>query len=936
MPDRPRSRPAPALLLGLACALLGQGLARGAEDPRQSDLVARSLELFRQGDCAAAKPVMEQVLSREPKNIAVRKLLGRCFLKDGRWEEARAQFQRALDTAPQDSAAFEGLRSAVAEIQKQEQIRQTLAIESRQSVAEKLEASHAFQEAEELIKAYRLTEAERILADVVKKHPDSAPAAERLAEIYSTTKRFDQAAALYESLLERTEASALYRLRLAQNQAWAAHYPEALANYQLYVGQKPEDADGRLGLASTLTMLSRCAEAVDEFRRVLAARPKDLEARLGLARCYDQLSQPQQALQAYESVLELDPKSPGAIQARAQYQKYFDELARRKGHAALEQKDFEGAARAFEDYLKLHPDSAETVLQAARAWSWAQRVPEAERHYQDYLRRQPGDRIALRELAKIELWSKSYAAARERFTELVGDPAATTEDYEALVHAFTWDGDFEGAELYARRLAEMAPDNAVAKQALADLRERRRLAARNAADALAVAGRLPEAATAYSRYLREYGKDPMVQREIGRLLARSRRFDAAEQAYQDYLRDYPQDVQARVELANVEIWAGLYPAAEAEYRAILQADPGSVPALLGLAQIMDYRGDDRFRVLKSYKKVLGQDPANDVARQKVDELHVQVAPGVTLLERGFKDTDDFTRSVSAFELSFPVPGRVRLTPFYAFEYFEQRRHVPGEAPEVQALNREIDERDGTTIGHGGGARLEASSGVRWSWLGEAMAVRFDSGQTSVNARGEMVFRTRSDRTAFVLDYVRRDAVHDLDNLAPLVAEITGDTVVLAWRQSLGRLRLWSAGGIAYYSAGADPWFLSNTQRRVSARLEFAFNSSNRVGYYYRLSRFDRRSPLYFSPASYRTLGATVAFGNDATRRFHAGLDGEIGYSRIDGSKNLELSARPGLSWKMRPNLALRLGYRYSRSRTSLFGSATYGSHGFDFGLNRVF
>jgi hypothetical protein len=69
------------------------------------------------------------------------------------------------------------------------------------------------------------------------------------------------------------------------------------------------------------------------------------------------------------------------------------------------------------------------------------------------------------------------------------------------------------------------------------------------------------------------------------------------------------------------------------------------------------------------------------------------------------------------------------------------------------------------------------------------------------------------------------------------------------------------------------------------------------------------------------------------------LDGEGGLGQIKRFgvarlNTLELAVQPAIVWTIYPGLDFRFGYRYSRGRSSSFGSPVYSTGGADFGLVR--
>ncbi len=880
--------------------------------PEDYDQIRKALDLYRANQCQEAEPLLEKVLLHQPKNIAVRKLLGNCYLRNKKNDEARLQFQLVLEAEPKDTEAAEGLRASVGEIQKREALKQTLALEAKAATALQLQDSQQFQRAGELIKARRWEEAEKILEGIVRRNPASVPARMRLAEIYTATQRFDQAVETYRALAVKTGAPSPLVLRLAQNLEWSGKYLDAAKFYRIYLQKKPQDSTARMALANTLMWAGHYAEAAPELEQLRSKRPEDLRILLALAQCFEQLSQPDRALQAHERVLQVDPTNPLARAARERYLTELDQLPRRKAFQALEHNDFDGAARFFEEYLQKHPDSTETVLQIARVYGWGQRFPEAARTYREYLRRKPQDYSVLRELAKQEMWTKEYPIARRDYQQLIQSPAAVPEDYEALVNAYSWAGDLEGAEPYARRLAQLDPNNSVARQTLNDLFERRKLAVRAQAEELAGSGHYPEAVEAYRRYMDSYGKTQQLELQIPRLYSYGKDYGHASQAYQEYLRQYPQDLQARLELANVQNWGGQSDQAETEYRRVLQVDPRNETALLSVAQITDYRGEDPFKVQNGYLEVLKVDPQSTVAEKRLEEIHPLVASSLGYTQSSFWDSDGLYRSLNVVEGTMVFPGRIKLTPFYSVGYFHQLRQIQqlrqvilpdGEtllvqpSPAIDALNEKVGDLNGTILSNGAGARFEMTGGSRWTVLAEGGAVEFsqrtpfqDSGsplpptlssnRASLNARAEVTYRTGKNST-LGLTYAHRDAIYDLNTVNSLAAGIMGDTLLLSFQQPLGeRVRVWVAGGGTRYTRGEDSKFSGTVQRRVSARLDYSVRPWATLGYSMRLSNFNSPSPLYFSPSLYQTHGLAYSLSPRISKKVRALVSGEVSFSRI--------------------------------------------------------
>ncbi|MCL4401859.1 MAG: hypothetical protein M1436_04215, partial [Acidobacteria bacterium] len=523
---------------------------------------------------------------------------------------------------------------------------------------------------------------------------------------------------------------------------------------------------------------------------------------------------------------------------------------------------------------------------------------------------------------------------------------AAAADYEGLIHAFLWDGKGEGAQAVARKLAGIEPENKVARAAIQDYTEKQKSALLAEARELTSQRRYAEAIDRYGEYQQIYGSSGEIELMVARLNSWDKKLGAAETAYHNYLLKHPADVDARLELANVQRWIGHYGLAELSYREVLKSDPRNSGALLGLAQVADSRSADPFALVQAYRQVLAADPKNMAARNRMDQLEPLVSPSMGYSFHSFGDSDGYYRGENRFQFSLPLPGNLQLSPYYSLTYFHQYRQVGGgncaaENPNLDArtvgLSSAICGRNGTYWGNGGGVqtRLGAVSGT--NLLLDIGATRFSTGPVSLNARADLTVKLSPGSLLF-LDLARRPGVWDLNTVGTLAAGIVGDTGLLGFQTNIGeRWRFWAAGGVTRYSAGIGRAYGNNIQRRFSTRLDYSVLPSLRAGYVIRVSTFDKASPYYFSPSRYLTYGVTYSWTQPLSPHVRLDVDGEgglgqikrFGVARLD---TLEMAAQPNIVWTIYPGLDFHLGYRFSRGRSSAFGSPVYSTGGMEFGL----
>jgi len=945
--------------IALAPAALLMAVAQSGPSPS-----IRALEFYRHGDCKQAMPLFKEVLERQPKNTPVRKLYATCLARSGQQDEARAQYRMVLTVSPDDPEAIQALGPSGNAAKAQPRPTEAPA---QQQVAQ----------ADALLKAHKPAAAEKLLDKTITSAPASVAAKQRLAELYSSTKRYDQAAGEYVALARETNRAA-YLLRAAENRTWSKQYEQAAALFREYLTRSPADlparlelanalmwwgrfddadpefrsylqrnpanAEARLSFANVLLWNARYADALEQFEALKASQPRDVRPVVGMAQAYERMGQLDLALKSYQEALKRDPADATAREARTRLEA---DLPRQKAFESIQANNNADAAKYFIEYLKQHPESDETVLEAARAYSWAKKPRQASPYFAQYLKRKPDDVAARRELAKNEMAIPDYAAARQAYEELVGSGAANTEDYEQLVHAYVWDNKVADAQPAAMKLAALDPNNAVARETIEAYRTGQKAELLERARTLAAEKRFPEAIDVYREYSKRFGDDTQAELKIARLYSWSGMNREAVTAYHAYLLKNPSDAQARVEMAKVESWSKDYHDAATDFRDALKTDPGNTDALLGIAQVTDESTHDAFSAIRGYRAALASDPQNATARERIAELTPAVSPSVGDGFKSFGDSDGFYRAVNTIEGSIPFAAGVRLTPYYETGYFHQLRQVGGATCDASspdfgaaaaALSEKICDRNGTYWGNGAGVRAQVGSLLGSYFLADIGDMRI-GGATSIWTAHANLTLALSDDQRLSFQIIRGPAAYDVNTVAALAAGIAGETALASYTTRLSDK--WSIGaqiGVTHYTEG-DGGFSTNLQRRLSTQLSYSIAPGFSAGYYVRYSSFQRDSPLYFSPQNYGEYGFAYRWQYSISKRTRFIADGEIGLGHIhrfntDAMNTVEIAIEPAIAWQITPGLEFRLGYRVSRSRASAFGSPAYTTGGADFGLTK--
>src|SRR5262249_36466610 len=120
-----------------------------------ADPAVEALALYRAGKCSQAEPLLRDLISKQPKNVAAHKLLAGCLVQLHRASDARGEYQTVLKIAPGDPDATRALQPALATREPPAAPRPTPSAEA----VERARAGQALEVAEKLIAAGRLDEA---------------------------------------------------------------------------------------------------------------------------------------------------------------------------------------------------------------------------------------------------------------------------------------------------------------------------------------------------------------------------------------------------------------------------------------------------------------------------------------------------------------------------------------------------------------------------------------------------------------------------------------------------------------------------------------------------------------------------------------------------------------------------------------------------------
>jgi Flp pilus assembly protein TadD len=368
----------------LALSYLGSGdPEKAAEVLRQHLTDAEShyylgIALGQQGQVATAMREFKTAVAMKPDFGAAHESLGVAYRRQGDGAAALREFQLAARWMPKNAVtlcdlgvalkeagklpeAEQALRSALALKPDFERARYTLGIvlrlrgETRDATQQMqlVRESHArrtsnaqsqklVMEAREALKAGRISEAQKALAEAALLTPANPTVyyLDGLAE--EKLGNAEQAEALYNKAIALKADYAEAHLRLGILHARAKENDAALEELRIAVAADSDSAEAHYDLARLFEVLGRADESLSELQECLAIDPADTDARMLEGNLFAERRDTEHAVAAYEEVLRRKPDSA--------------EAHNNLGLVWLNDGKMDSAQKEFRAALKLKPD----------------------------------------------------------------------------------------------------------------------------------------------------------------------------------------------------------------------------------------------------------------------------------------------------------------------------------------------------------------------------------------------------------------------------------------------------------------------------------------------------------------------------------------------------------------------------------------------------
>jgi tetratricopeptide (TPR) repeat protein len=549
-----------------------------------------------------AERLANEVLKKAPDHIEGRVLLANTRAAQGRWDEAKDEFERAVALDPQRvethlSFARYYDERANSEPSPTGTFRSQAEAIYRQTIERNPDSADARLAFGDFLSAHkREPEAEQQLLAALRSDPSNKLVLVALRRFYETRQRYNEAEKYLAQLVELDPDKSAGRAQIIDLRARTGRLHQAVSEYQQLLKDDPKYLRGYSRLAELLLELGDVNGAMKNVEAALKLSSQDTDALLMRGRLHTLNGQYREAVSDLDQALRMEPSLPAALyyaadahlqnndptQARLYVNRLLSFYARNpmgmlmqvrihlsEGKAAEAEKT---ATQIIENISQLKSNAA--ALNAARLPADA--LPEWES--KSYISR-----------AVARIQRRDFAGAQSDLDRAIRIDKRSAEPHINLATINLLRGDLAAAARAAERAVDLAPASVSAASALVNV------------------------------YLRQ------------------RNFPAAHTKLNQLIAAQPTRLQLQELRARVFIAEGDAANAEASLRQIIETDPNYLNAYFALSDFYQTSQKQTERAIAQLRDLTKLKPNN---AQQIAQAHLFIA----MLEEGRGNFDEAARN----------------------------------------------------------------------------------------------------------------------------------------------------------------------------------------------------------------------------------------------------------------------------------------------------
>lgn len=316
----------------------------------------------------------------------------------------------------------------------------------------------------------------------VAEKPDFADAHYHLGVLYSRKQDWHAAIAAYQKTVALVPTMPNVHYQLARCYQQTGDIPEAEKAMQrfralkaadteiqkhleaVFVADTDEKAEALLKLADTYLKHERYEKAIHALKRISKYSTSDsytAQVSVGLGSIALAQGAPKRAITYYERAIELGLETV--------------EIYHNLGIAYMQNRDGENALKRFRRALEIDANLPETLTMLGTLYAAKNKFDEAEMHYERAIALTPEAGMAYHGLAYLY---GQHNRNLEKAVELARHATELSPDFAPYHNTLSWlcykVGRYDAAEMAILKAIELAPDNRLYQEGLAEIRQERK------------------------------------------------------------------------------------------------------------------------------------------------------------------------------------------------------------------------------------------------------------------------------------------------------------------------------------------------------------------------------------------------------------------------------------------------------------------------------
>ena len=523
--------------------------------------------------------------------------------EQGQWNEAIAEYQKALAVDPNNSLIYSEMadtyyrnrrvREAVDAADKAVQADRNN-IEAHKTLSTIYTAMLGNATNQQPLPADTLNRAVREFEEIIRIDATDTQSYMMLGQLYQIRNEPAKAAEIYKKYLGIEPGSEQGIIALAKLQLDAGNEKESVDMLEAFLKERPDSDAAYATLGQAYSNLQRFDEAAAAYKKAVEFNPDDLELKKNYAQALFFSDQLNDAAELYQALLRAEPEDGIALLRLGQ-------IYRRQMKYALARQNFEKAAAMFSDSVEVQFNFA--LLERDEG-----RLPEAVARVADILKRgerpngrynegeKQNRRIFLTNLALFNTTLGNHGAAIQAFTELKTIASDTDRIDALIVDAYRSAKQPDKALEYCEQALKAAPDSRDLLITHADL--------------IAEKGRIDEGIRNLQKLTRGTDEDLGILSTMTSIYERARKWDQAQDVVNTAIRRFPADVNVYLLQGSLYEQQKKFNEAEKAFRKALEIEKDSPAVLNYLGYILADRGQKLQEALAMLHKAVEKEPTN--------------------------------------------------------------------------------------------------------------------------------------------------------------------------------------------------------------------------------------------------------------------------------------------------------------------------------------